>query len=610
SEMKRCTADILKALRQLMSRHQLNAYLVPSEDAHMSEYVADCDKRRAQLTGFTGSAGTALVTESEALMWTDGRYFLQAEQQMDSNWTLMRALAKDVPTLTEYLANRGFARVGFDPTTLPFGRFIEMRDSLAAGGTELVGLPDNLVDAVWTGRPERPLGRRLFLLTAEEAGAGPAEKLALLRQEMQKCKAGLLILSALDDVAWLFNYRAVGVIPMSPVLFAYAAVTPDSAHLFADLHESALAEFKQHVAETGVQLHAYAKFQSELEKLVAGSSGRVWLDHRASAAVGLPVPKARVYTADSPASVLKAVKYAPERAGMARAHVLDAVALCRYLHWLELQLAAGSPVTELSGSNQLDQLRSEMEGFVEISFETISGSGSNGAIIHYRVTPETDRPIVPDEAYLVDSGGHYRCGTTDVTRTVFYGAAPGAQLKRHYTLVLRGHIALSRLTFPENVLGSRLDTHARAALWTAGLEFQHGTGHGVGVFLNVHEGPCAISGSRANPHEIGLKRGMIVTIEPGFYLAGQYGIRVENVVEVVPQPGIAEGFDGLQFLTFKPLTLVPISTKLVDRSQLADEDVAWLNNYHAEVRQVVGDELKKRGFAETYEWLVRETEPI
>uniref|UniRef100_A0A1I8HGG2 AMP_N domain-containing protein n=1 Tax=Macrostomum lignano TaxID=282301 RepID=A0A1I8HGG2_9PLAT len=509
--MKRCTADILKALRQLMSRHQLNAYLVPSEDAHMSEYVADCDKRRAQLTGFTGSAGTALVTESEALMWTDGRYFLQAEQQMDSNWTLMRALAKDVPTLTEYLANRG-------------------SPGLAAGGTELVGLPDNLVDAAWTVRPERPLGRRLFLLTAEEAGAGPAEKLALLRQEMQKCKAGLLILSALDDVAWLFNYRAVGVIPMSPVLFAYAAVTPDSAHLFADLHESALAEFKQHVAETGVQLHAYAKFQSELEKLVAGSSGRVWLDHRASAAVGLPVPKARVYTANSPASVLKAVKYAPERAGMARAHVLDAVALCRYLHWLELQLAAGSPVTELSGSNQLDQLRSEMEGFVEISFETISGSGSNGAIIHYRVTPETDRPIVPDEAYLVR---HNRRHPHGVLRR---GAGRPAEAALHPGAA-GPHRPLPPHLPRERALGSRLDTHARAALWTAGLEFQHGTGHGVGVFLNVHEGPCAISGSRANPHEIGLKRGMIVTIEPGFYLAGQYGIRVENVVEVVPQPG-------------------------------------------------------------------------
>uniref|UniRef100_A0A8D1WD47 Xaa-Pro aminopeptidase 1 n=1 Tax=Sus scrofa TaxID=9823 RepID=A0A8D1WD47_PIG len=545
------TSELLRQLRQAMKNLEyvtepIQAYIIPSGDAHQSEYIAPCDCRRAFVSGFDGSAGTAIITEEHAAMWTDGRYFLQAAKQMDSNWTLMKMGLKDTPTQEDWLVSvlpEG-SRVGVDPLIIPTDYWKKMAKVLRSAGHHLVPVKENLVDKIWTDRPERP------------------------------CKP-LLTLGL--DYTGLFNLRGSDV-EHNPVFFSYAIIGLETIMLFIDGDRIDTPSVKEHLlfdlgleAEYRIQVLPYKSILSELKVLCASLSPRekVWVSDKASYAVSEAIPKDhRCCMPYTPICIAKAVKNSAESEGMRRAHIKDAVALCELFNWLEKEVPKGG-VTEISAADKAEEFRRQQADFVDLSFPTISSTGPNGAIIHYAPVPETNRTLSLDEVYLIDSGAQYKDGTTDVTRTMHFGT-PTAYEKECFTYVLKGHIAVSAAVFPTGTKGHLLDSFARSALWDSGLDYLHGTGHGVGSFLNVHEGPCGISYKTFSDEP--LEAGMIVTDEPGYYEDGAFGIRIENVVLVVPVK-TKYNFNNRGSLTFEPLTLVPIQTKMIDVDSLTDKEV-------------------------------------
>ncbi|XP_075467939.1 xaa-Pro aminopeptidase 1 isoform X3 [Ascaphus truei] len=614
------TTEFLRQLRQTMRSSKtisepLQAYIVPSGDAHQSEYIAPCDCRRTFISGFDGSAGTAIVTEQFAAMWTDGRYFLQGAQQMDSNWTLMKMGLKDTPTQEDWLINvlpEG-SRVGVDPFIIQADQWKSMYIAMKNAGHLLVPVQENLIDAIWTDRPKRPC-QPLMTLGLKYTGLSWKEKIEALRAKMAEGKASWIVLTALDEVAWLFNLRGSDV-EYNPVFFAYAIVGTNTIRLFISGDRLADTTVREHLlldsspaADFSIQLEPYDSVLSVLQSICAGLSPkeRVWISDKASYVLTEAIPKTHRYlTPYTPICLAKAVKNASEIEGMRRAHVKDAVALCELFNWLENEVPKDT-VTEILASDKAQEFRSQQEDFVELSFGTISSTGPNGAIIHYKPVPETNRKLCLNEVFLLDSGAQYKDGTTDVTRTMHFGT-PSAYEKECFTYVLKGHIAVSSAVFPNGTKGHLLDSFARSALWESGLDYLHGTGHGVGSFLNVHEGPCGISYKTFADEP--LEAGMILSDEPGYYEDGYFGIRIENLVQVV----LAEtkyNFRSRGSLTFEPITLVPIQTKMINIELLTQKECDWVSAYHKKCRDVIGAELEKQGRHGALQWLIKEAQSI
>ncbi|XP_052860196.1 xaa-Pro aminopeptidase ApepP-like [Anopheles cruzii] len=603
------TGEKLSALRQLMknlpnNQGSIRGYLVPSSDAHQSEYLAAHDERRAFVSGFDGSAGTVLVTETEALLWTDGRYYQQAGKQLDANWTLMKDGLPDTPSIEEWLAKtlEPGSVVGVDANLITAAAWKPLQTSLKTAGCTLLAVTPNLVDLVWKEQPPVP-NNELLPLSTTFTGRSAAEKLADVRKKMAAKRASVLVVSALDEIAWLLNLRGTE-IDYNPVFFAYVIATLTELHLFVN-ETKIVPKVLEHFCENRVEVRVqpYGDVHTALQRLTAESTGLVWISSGSSYALTAPVPEEKRFQKITPIELMKAIKNATEANGMRDCHVRDGVALCQYLAWLERTIAAGIPVTEISGAAELERLRSRQDHYKGLSFATISASGPNASIIHYHPQPETDRPITNQEIYLCDSGAQYLDGTTDVTRTVHFGQPSNEEI-RAFTRVLKGQIALGTAVFPRKLEGRFLDSIARKALWDIGLDYGHGTGHGVGHFLNVHEGPMGI-GIRLMPNDPGLEENMFLSNEPGYYKDGQFGIRIEDVVQVVTA-NIGTNFDGRGALTFRTVTMCPIQTRLIDVTLLTDGERADLNHYHDLVYVTLAPLLDH----ETHAWLKREVAPI
>ncbi|XP_059160080.1 xaa-Pro aminopeptidase 1-like [Physella acuta] len=600
---------ILSKLRALMHNHAyvsqpLHAYIIPTGDAHQSEYVAECDNRRSYITGFTGSSGTAIVTTSEAALWTDGRYYLQAEQQLSNEWKLMKQGLPETPTESKWLNSvlPVGGRVGCDPRLMSIDKWKPLHKELQSFGHELVSVDENLVNLIWSDRPDEPHSE-LIILTEAETGKTWQQKVSQIREKMIEEKISALVVTALDEIAWLFNLRGADII-YNPVFFSFAILTLDSINLF--INEKKLSkQVLQHLSD--VQFHPYESVYQFLSKLAESEAvSKIWISGNSSYAIYNRIPKQKIHLASTPLALMKCVKTEAEMKGMEHAQVKDAVALCEFFVWLEKEVSKGS-VTEVSAAKKAEFFRSQQENFISLSFDTISSIGPNGAIIHYKPSSKTDSTVTTDQIYLIDSGAQYREGTTDTTRTIHLGT-PSKHEQECFTRVLKGHINLASAIFPPGIKGHMLDTLARQYLWEVGLDYRHGTGHGVGAFLNVHEGPCGIS-FRTPPTEANLEENMVLTDEPGYYEDGKFGIRIENCMKVI-KAVTKHKFGGKDFLTFEPITLVPIQRKMIDASILTAKETEWLNNYHSKVRQVVGDELKRQNKTEVYQWLIKATETL
>ncbi|KAI1789426.1 Creatinase/aminopeptidase [Ganoderma leucocontextum] len=603
------TSSRLQALRELMEKPEYNvqAVVVPTEDQHFSEYIAHCDERRAFISGFNGSAGCAVVTPKGAYLFTDGRYFLQAEKQLDQNWTLMKQGIPDVPTWQEFLSKNldSNTRIGVDPTLISAADAETVQKALEPKKSELVSLSKNLVDLVWSDRPSRP-ANTISPLDVKYSGKSHTAKLELLRGELKKKGAKATVVNMLDEVAWLFNIRGSD-IDFNPVFFAYGLIDGDKTLLF--VNESQFGQSVLQHLGSEVDVHPYDTFFSYLTHLGAElkqkKDAKVLISDKASLAVADAIGKDNIIVARSPVTDLKAIKNDVEVEGFRQSHIRDGAALVRYFAWLEEQLNAGAVLNESQAADQLEKFRSENDLFKGLSFPTISATGPNGAIIHYQPDHDDCAVVKKDQIYLCDSGAQYLDGTTDVTRT-YHFATPTPEEKRAFTRVLQGHIAIDVAVFPNGTTGYILDPFARRPLWEDGLDYRHGTGHGVGHFLNVHEGPHGI-GVRIAYNSTPLKAGMTVSNEPGYYADGRYGIRIENIV-IVRDAHTPNNFGDKGYLRFEHVTLCPMGKNLIDTSLLSVREKEWLNAYHEETQEKVAPLLKNDERA--LKWLQRECSPL
>ncbi|KAI5758069.1 XPNPEP2 [Gulo gulo luscus] len=599
------TTARLTALRQQMRIKNLSAYIIPETDAHMSEYIGNRDKRRAWITGFTGSAGTAVVTMGKAGLWTDSRYWTQAERQMDCNWELHKEV--DVTSIVTWLLTEVPAggSVGFDPFLFSIGSWESYDTALKKSNIKLASTTANLVDLAWGS--EKPLfpSQPIYALQDAFTGSTWQEKVADIRSQMQKHRKGptAVLLSALDETAWLFNLRGSD-IPYNPFFYSYTLLTDSFIRLFVNkdcLDPETLKYLNSScTGSMCVQLEDYSQVRGTVQTYASGDV-KIWIG-TSYTTYGLyeviPVEKL-IGDTYSPVMVTKAVKNSKEQALLRASHVRDAVAVIRYLVWLEKNVPKGT-VDEFSGAQWLDQFRREEAFSSGPSFETISASGLNAALAHYSPTKEQHRKLSSDEMYLLDSGGQYWDGTTDITRTIHWGT-PSAFQKEAYTRVLIGNIDLSRLVFPASTSGRVMEVFARRALWDVGLNYGHGTGHGIGNFLCVHEWPVGFQSGN-----IPMAKGMFTSIEPGYYQDGEFGIRLEDVALVVEAKTKYPG----SYLTFEVVSLVPYDRNLIDVSLLSPEHLQYLNNYYQTIREKVGPELQQRLLLEEFEWLQRHTEPL
>ncbi|KAI9669602.1 MAG: hypothetical protein M1831_007298 [Alyxoria varia] len=609
------TTERLSHLRQLMKKHEVDIYVVPSEDSHQSEYIAPCDARREFICGFTGSAGTAVITHGEAVLATDGRYFNQASKQLDENWQLLKQGLQDVPTWQEWTANasEGGKVVGVDPTVVAAPDARRLNDKIKQkGGKELIAVKENLVDIVWGGsKPSRP-NEKVKVLGLEYTGKAIDTKLQDIRKEIDKKKCAGFIVSMLDEVAWLYNLRGSD-IPYNPVFFSYASVTAESATLYVD-ERKLESDVKAHLGNA-VTLKPYeavfddaaALGKSAHSDATEGNKKKVLLSNKGSWALYQALGgEEKVEEARSPVGDEKAIKNETELKGMRECHIRDGAALIEYFAWLEDQLInKGVKLDEVQGADKLEELRSKKDLFVGLSFPSISSTGENAAVIHYQPEPGNCSTIDSTKVYLCDSGAQYLDGTTDTTRTIHFGE-PTEMERKAYTLVLKGNIALECVKFPKGTTGFALDAMARQFLWAEGLDYRHGTGHGVGSYLNVHEGPIGI-GARVQYAEVPLSIGNVVSDEPGYYEDGKFGIRIENVI-MVKQAETRHSFGDKPYFGFEHATLVPMCRKLVDTTLLSKEERAWLNAYHKEVEEKTSPYFK--GDDLTLKWLKRECAEI
>lgn len=485
--------------------------------------------------------------------------------------------------------------------------WVPLQTQLEASGHKLIPVGTNLIDLVWEHQPPAT-ANPVIPLSHQFTGKSIHQKFEEIHKEMKEKNANVLVLSALDEIAWFLNLRGSD-IEYNPVFFAFVIVINDHFVLLID-SKQVTSEVEQHLkgeaANVNIKIEPYDKIQEVLKQAVESTEGHVWLSDTASYALTSIVPAKRLRTEITPVALMKAIKNSVEIKCMKNAHIKDAAALCCYFSWLEKSITT-QEITEISGADKLDEFRKLQENYIGPSFETISSVGPHGAIIHYKPEKSTDVPINMKTLYLCDSGGQYRDGTTDVTRTFHFGT-PSDFEKECYTRVLKGQLKLARSIFPSKIKGNCLDSFARQFLWDVGLDYAHGTGHGIGSYLNVHEGPMGISW-RNIPDDPGLEAGMFLSNEPGYYENGEFGIRIEDIVQIVPATP-PHNFNSRGFLTFDTITLVPKQTKLINVSMLTNEEINQLNAYHLKCRDIVGPLLEKQGQAEAKTWLWRETEPI
>ncbi|WVZ62377.1 hypothetical protein U9M48_012135 [Paspalum notatum var. saurae] len=653
----------LRSLRRLFARPDvgIDAYIVPSQDAHQSEFIAECFMRRAYLTGFTGSAGTAVVTKNKAALWTDGRYFLQAEKELSHEWTLMRSGNHGVPTTSEWLNDvlPSGCRVGIDPGVkflegtmnlifcpsfvrrmqflFSFDAAEELKDAISNKNHELVLVRGmNLVDEIWGEARPKPPKEPTRVHDIKYAGLDVPSKLSFIRSQLAENGCDAVVISMLDEVAWLLNMRGSDV-PHSPVFYSYLIIEVSTATLFVDSTKVSEVVL-EHLGKAGVKLKPYEAIVSEVERL-AEKGAKLWLDsssvnaaivtafksswnrHIKKKAAGKQIGEKEASSDErttrgpgvqsealnavynvSPVTLAKSVKNEAEIEGMKNSHLRDAAALSEFWCWLEEEICKSVTLTEVEVAEKLLEFRQKQDGFIETSFDTISGYGANGAIIHYRPTLESCSTVGSDNLFLLDSGAQYIDGTTDITRTVHFGE-PSPRHKECFTRVLQGHIALDQAVFPERTPGFVLDVLARSSLWKIGLDYRHGTGHGVGAALNVHEGPQSISYRYGNLTS--LQKGMIVSNEPGYYEDNSFGIRIENLL-LVKELNLANSFGGISYLGFEKLTFVPIQSKLIDLSLLSPSEINWVNDYHKQVWEKVSPLLS----GHSCDWLWKNTRPL
>ena len=601
----------LNALRKCMKQEGIDAYLVPTDDFHGSEYVGVYFKCREYLTGFTGSAGTALILADSAYLWTDGRYFLQAAEQLEgSGITLMKIGEEGVPEIDAFLAEnlKDGQVIGFDGRCMTTKKanalFRKLYDTGISWKTDAEGGPLDLVGSIWNDRP--PLScAPVWELDEAYAGESRAQKLEKVREEMKKEECEYHILASLDDIAYLLNLRG-GDILYNPVFLSYLEVTPEKVFLYAQ-KDAFGQDVLEALSRDGVCLRPYESIYSDASRLPADS--RVLLDSSTvnyTLWTSLEHAIAACIDRENPTLLMKAVKNPVEMEHMRRAHIKDGAAVCRFIFWLKEKMRhydPDHPVTELSASEKLLSFRQEMEHFLEPSFETIAAYGPHGAVIHYSPTKESDIPIEPQSFLLVDSGGQYLEGTTDITRTIACGPLTEKE-KEYYTRVLRGNLNLGSARFRHGCTGTALDYLARQPLWEIGADYNHGTGHGVGFCLNVHEGPNSISYKliQGRPTPCVMEEGMVTSNEPGMYFEGEFGVRCENLMLCVKDEKNSYG----QFMHFEELTMVPWELEAVVPELLSEREKALLNAYHAAVYENIAPYLE----GEEREWLREATRAI
>ncbi|XP_034546661.1 xaa-Pro aminopeptidase 2 [Notolabrus celidotus] len=596
----------LQELRERMRPLNISAYIIPGTDAHLSEYIAPRDARMAFMTGFTGSAGTAIVTPTKAALWTDSRYWVQAERQLDCNWELEKDVS--IMSIAEWLISEvpSGGEIGFDPFLFSLQTQENYNMNLDSSNRSLKSIPANLVDKVWTSRPSIPPDD-ITRLPDRVIQRSWQVKVEDIRNQMKDnpYEPTALLLSALDETAWLFNLRGND-IPYNPFFYSYTLLTMDQIWLF--LHTDRVSEELRKYLNAScegplcVQLKQYDTVRDVLKDYVAQPDVKVWIgtEYTNYALYELITPEEKLMTSSySPVLTTKAVKDETEQRILRDAHVRDAVAVIQLLMWLEKAVPQGKE-TELTAAEYVNLCRSKQKDNRGPSFETISASGPNAALAHYSPAKETTRKLTVDEMYLVDSGGQYLDGTTDITRTVHWGT-PTAMQKDAFTRVLMGNIEISRTIFPSGTRGVNMEMLGRRALWEVGLNYGHGTGHGVGNYFGVHEWPVGFQGNN-----IPFRSGMFTSIEPGYYKENDFGIRIEDVAVIVP----VQTKYGHNYLTFDTVSYVPYDRKLIDTSLLSSEQLLWLNNYYESIRKIVGPELDKQKLKEEKEWMLKNTEPF
>lgn len=587
----------LARLRELMKREHLSAFIFPSTDAHQSEYVADHWRGREWISGFNGSAGTAVVTMKSAALWTDSRYFLAAEEQLeDTECQLMRLKMEGTPTIAEWLGKElqdvQSPEVGLDGMVNSYNYVKDLSYSLRKlGGITLRTNLDPL-ELIWENRPSLP-ANPVEIQPLEYAGETLASKVVRIRKSLRELHADGMLVSALDDIAWTLNLRGTDV-HCNPVFVSYLLIESDKVSLFVDDNKLS-PEVKQYLQDNQVSLYNYNKVEKCLESY---SEYNILLDgDETSYYLWKTVKCQEIVAAASPIPAMKAVKNEAEIEGYRSAMLKDGVAMVKFLKWLKPAVEAGGQ-TEISIDEKLTSLRAEQKLFRDISFDTIAGYAQHGAIVHYEATPETDVVLKPEGLILIDSGAQYQDGTTDITRTIALGAV-SEEMKHIYTLVLKAHIQLELVKFPDGASGTQLDAVGRECMWREGYNFLHGTGHGVGSYLCVHEGPHQI---RMEWMPTPLRAGMTLTDEPGLYLAGKFGVRIENTVLISDYMSTEFG----KFLQIEPLTLCPIDTTPIDVDMLLPEEIDWLNAYHHSVYEKLSPFLDE----EEKIWLENATKPI
>ena len=596
--MKEAIIERLEQLRRCLREHSLSAFIIPSTDPHSGEYVPDHWQTREWLTGFNGSAGTAVVTLDDAALWTDSRYFLQASTQLEGTGIeLFKMMLPETPTIPEFLAHeleKG-QTVGLNGETYSLAEARTLEKALAEKEIKL-NTNASLIDPIWKERPAIPEAP-MFEMPVELSGKSVEDKLLDINKMLHKAGADCTILSALDEVAWTFNIRGTDV-AYNPVVISYAFVSEKESVLFVN-PKKIPAEIAEHLKKEGVTLADYGMLATFLSRLPERT--RVFIDNkRTNVAIYNALPESSILIEGiSPANHLKSIKNETEIKGFRNAVLKDGIAMTKFYFWLEKRLKAGEKVTELSAAAKLTALRAEQPQYVMDSFASISSYGPHGAVVHYSPTPETDTELKMDSLYLLDSGAQYLDGTTDITRTIALCDEPSEQMKKDFTRALKGTIGIAKCKFPAGIRGCLIDAFARKALWDAGINYLHGTCHGIGHCLNVHEGPQSI---RMEENPVILEPGMVMSDEPAMYRPGEYGIRTENMILIREDSETEFG----KFLGFETLTLCYIDTKLVIPSMLSVREHAWLNKYHQMVYDLVSPHLNEEEKA----WLKEKTAEI
>lgn len=588
----------IEALREVMRKERIDAFIFPSTDPHNGEYVPEHWMGRKWISGFDGSAGTAVVTLNEAALWTDSRYFIAAAEQLSgTEFALMKDGLEETPSIAQWIAQKlsmsGGTCVGIDGMVMAYDDVESLIYTLRNKGGITVRTNLDPLSGIWKDRPEIPL-HPAVVHPLEYAGETVASKLSRIREMLAAESIEGHLVTALDDIAWTLNIRGNDV-HCNPVAVSYLLIEKSKATLFIDERKVESKEIKAHLAEAKVSIAPYESIRKALEKY---DGYNILVDQTTTCHTLVKNIKAKIRNSASPIPQMKSVKNATEIEGFRNAMKRDGVAMVKFLRWLKPAVEAGGE-TEISVDRKLTALRSEQPLFKDISFDTIAGYQEHGAIVHYEATPESDVPLKPEGLILIDSGAQYLDGTTDITRTIALGPVTDEQ-KKVYTLVLKGNIQLAMLKFPNNASGTQLDALARKDMWREGMNYLHGTGHGVGSYLNVHEGPHQI---RMQWKPAPLRAGMTVTDEPGLYLEGRFGVRTENTMLITPYKETEFG----KFLQLEPLTLCPIDTTPIVREMMTKEETEWFNNYHANVRKellpLLDDEADK-------EWLIDATKEI